>query len=74
MNEYRYFLVKIFFIGCKNVISMIISNASLSANLTALSSGDVMTDFCILKVFNVQNHLPKIPIIIEIIWQLPPPN
>jgi hypothetical protein len=53
---------------------MIISNASLSANLTALSSGDVMTDFCILKVFNVQNHLPKIPIIIEIIWQLPPPN
>ncbi|KAK2437541.1 serum response factor protein A [Trifolium repens] len=50
---------------------MIIFNAFLSSNLTALSSGYATTDFSILKPFNVRIHLPKGPIITEIIWQLP---
>jgi ribonuclease HI len=31
-----------------------------------------MNDFCILKAFNVRNHLPKTPIISKIIWRPPP--
>jgi hypothetical protein len=42
---------------------MIIFNASLSGNLTSLSSGQAMTDFCTLEAFNMQNHLPKAPVI-----------
>jgi hypothetical protein len=42
---------------------MIPSNVSLSDNLNKLSSGRVMADFCILKAFNVQNHLLKTQII-----------
>jgi hypothetical protein len=52
--------------------SMIISNASLSDNITELLVGHAMTDFCILKAFNVRNHQPKTPIITEIIWHPPP--
>jgi hypothetical protein len=33
-----------------------------------------MTNFCILKVFNVQNHFPKIIVITKIIWQSLPLN
>ncbi|KAK2421259.1 hypothetical protein QL285_031907 [Trifolium repens] len=51
---------------------MIISNASLSGNLTALTAGHGMNDFCILKAFKVRNHLPKALVITEIFWQPPP--
>jgi hypothetical protein len=51
------------YIDWKTAISMIIFNASLSGNLTSLSSGQAMTDFCTLEAFNMQNHLPKAPVI-----------
>jgi hypothetical protein len=49
-------------------------NASSSGNLIALSPGYAMTDFCILKAFNVWSHLPKALAshYRDYIWQPPP--
>jgi hypothetical protein len=46
---------------------MTISNTSFSGNLTALSSGQTMNDFRILKAFIVRIHLPKAHVIAKII-------
>ena len=56
----------------RSAISVIISNTSLSGNLTNKRASSAMADFSILKKFNVSIHPPNAPQIIEVIWS--PPN
>jgi len=56
----------------RSAISVIISNTSLSGNLTTKKASSAMADFSILKKFNVSIHPPNAPQIIEVIWS--PPN
>lgn len=53
-------------------MTFVIANVSLSGNCTSLSTtGRSMSDFFILKAFNVSNHPQKAPKIIEVLWQPP---
>ncbi|GAU19900.1 hypothetical protein TSUD_95050 [Trifolium subterraneum] len=54
-----------------SVISLITSTASIAGNVTSQTSTSSMTDFVILKFFNVNLHPPKAPNIVEIIWNPP---
>jgi ribonuclease HI len=55
----------------KNAISLICSNVSLSGNKTKQVFRNSMTDFSILKKFNVSIHPPRAPSIVEVIWHPP---
>ncbi|MCH92420.1 ribonuclease H protein [Trifolium medium] len=54
-----------------STISMISANVSLVGNYTSLTAGPSMTDFQILKFFNVTIHHSKAPKIIEVLWTPP---
>jgi len=55
----------------KSAISNIISNVSLSCNLSNAVPSSAISDFIILKKLNVCIHPPKAPRIIEVIWHPP---
>lgn len=55
----------------KSVISIIIANASMSGNHTALLSYNSVTDFSILRSYRVKINYPKAPDIKEIFWKPP---
>ncbi|RHN73363.1 putative ribonuclease H-like domain, ankyrin repeat-containing domain-containing protein [Medicago truncatula] len=55
----------------KSSISTIISNVSLSSNLSQTVASSSITDFIIMKKFNVSIHPPKAPRIIEVVWHPP---
>ena len=57
----------------KSSISSIISNTALSGNHTKYVASASISNFVILKKFNVTLHSPRAPLIIEVIWQPPPP-
>jgi hypothetical protein len=52
--------------------TMVIANTSISGNAINLTTTSSMTDFRILKAFNVNLHPPKAPVIKEVVWM--PPN
>jgi hypothetical protein len=54
-----------------SVTSLIIAHVSLAGNQTVLSTGSSIVDFQILKAFKVNNHPPRAPRIIEVIWHPP---
>jgi ribonuclease HI len=55
----------------RSAISTIISNVSLSSNLSNTVASSSISDFIILKKFNVCIHPPKAPKIIEVVWHPP---
>lgn len=55
----------------KSAISDIISNTSLTGNLTNKASNNSICDFTVLKLFNVNIHRLKAPTITEVIWRSP---
>jgi ribonuclease HI len=59
------------FIHWKNAVSLICSNVSMSGNKTKQIFRNSMTDFSILKKFNISIHPPRAPSIVEIIWHPP---
>jgi hypothetical protein len=58
-------------INWRTSISVIISNTSLAGNLTNKKGYSSMTDFIILKKFNVNLHPPQALQIIEVLWNPP---
>jgi len=55
----------------KSSIASIISNTSFAGNNSNSRASNSMTDFTILKKFNVNLHPPNAPKIIEVLWQPP---
>ncbi|CAJ2644894.1 unnamed protein product [Trifolium pratense] len=55
----------------RSAVNSIISNVSLSGNLSKKASFISMQEFIILKAFNVNVHHPKAPVIKEVLWQPP---
>ncbi|CAJ2668044.1 unnamed protein product [Trifolium pratense] len=55
----------------KAAVNWIQSNVSLAGNKTSCCSYSSITDFIILKKFNVSIHPPKAPVIKEVIWHPP---
>ncbi|CAJ2642122.1 unnamed protein product [Trifolium pratense] len=55
----------------KAAVNWIQSNVSLVGNKTSCCSYSSITDFIILKKFNVSIHPPKAPVIKEVIWHPP---
>jgi len=55
----------------RSAISTIISNVSLSCNLSNTVASSSISDFIILKKLNISIHPPKAPKIIEVIWTPP---
>jgi ribonuclease HI len=58
-------------ISWKSAISMIISNTSLSGNNTKIHSSNSMRDFTFLKLFRINIHHSRVPVLKEICWQPP---
>jgi len=58
----------------RSSISSIISATSLSGNNTKAAASSCMTEFVIMKKFNVNLHPPNAPKIIEVIWHHPITN
>lgn len=55
----------------KSAISMIISSTTLAGNTTKKTSTNSVTDFTLIKLFNVTLHQSKAPIIKEVMWNPP---
>lgn len=55
----------------KTSIAIISSNVTLSGNNPQAPSNSSMTDFAIIKKFNVNIHPPRAPQIKEVIWHPP---
>ena len=49
-------------------INLIVANVSLSGNNTSKAACNSITEFSILKTFNIAIHPPKAPRIIEVLW------
>jgi len=58
-------------INFRSAINLIIAGTSMSGNLTSLTASSAMSDFTILKHFNVNIKPPKPQIIKEVIWNPP---
>ena len=58
------------YIHWKTAISLISSNVALSGNTSQATSNSSMTDFAILKKFNIHIHPPRAPQIKEEIWHI----
>lgn len=58
-------------ISCPSAMAMITSNTTLSGNSTSKVSNNAISDFTILKKFNVRILPPKTLQLKEIIWQPP---
>jgi ribonuclease HI len=58
----------------KSSLSNVIVCTSLCGNLTTDVASSNISNFVILKKFNVTLHPPRAPKIIEVIWKPPPPN
>jgi ribonuclease HI len=61
-------------ISWRNAISIIIACTTLSGNKTLKASSNSMSDFTFLKIFRIDIHHPRIPVIKEVIWQPPSVN
>jgi ribonuclease HI len=61
-------------INWKSSIAAVISNSALAGNLSKSVASPSISNFVILKKFNVNLHPPRAPRIIEIIWQPPSPG
>lgn len=61
-------------VNWKSAISMIIASTSLSGNTTRKTSTNSIRDFTVIKLFNVDIHHPRAPIIKEVIWSPPTPS
>lgn len=55
----------------RSSIARIMADANLSGNSTSKLSSSAISDFVILKAFNVNIHPPKPPSLMEVIWQPP---
>lgn len=55
----------------KSAINLVSSSVSLIGNCTTLTSSSSMTDFQVLKKFQIFIHPPRAPIIIEVLWHPP---
>ena len=55
----------------RSSISLIISSTSMSGNNTKAAASSSMSEFVIMKKFNVNIHPPNAPKIIEVIWHPP---
>jgi hypothetical protein len=55
-------------------INLVIANVSLSGNKTSKFAGNSISEFSILKTFNINLKPPKAPEIREIIWHPPAVN
>jgi len=58
----------------KSSIAAVISNSTLFGNLSKTVASPSISNFVILKKFNVSLHPPRAPRIIEVIWQRPSPG
>jgi len=58
----------------KSSLSTIISGTALTGNLSKVVASASVSNFVILKCFNVSIHPPKAPNIIEVLWKPPPPH
>jgi ribonuclease HI len=61
-------------ISWRNAITIIIACTTLSGNKTLKSSSNSIGDFTFLKIFRINIHEPRIPVIKEVIWQPPSVN
>ncbi|CAJ2637539.1 unnamed protein product [Trifolium pratense] len=59
------------FIPWRSAISLIIASTALTGNNTSKSSSNSIRDFTFLKIFRITIHVPKTPVLREIIWQPP---
>jgi len=55
----------------KTTINMIIASTPISGNLTSKTTTNLITDFVLLKAFNVKCLISRAPIIIEVLWHPP---
>jgi len=67
-NQHRFSDKKIHW---KTAINLIIANVSLFGNKTGKTACNSISEFSILKAFNITIHPPKAPKIIEALWQPP---
>jgi ribonuclease HI len=58
----------------RSALAMIISNTYLSSNNTTKLSSNSIRDFTFLKIFRVNIHHPKAPVLKEVCWQPPVGN
>lgn len=58
-------------VNWQSSISSIISNVSLSRNLSNVVASSSISDFTILKKLNISLHPPKAPKTIEVVWNPP---
>lgn len=58
----------------KTSIATILSQTALSGNLSKNKAYPNISNFMLLKKFNVTLHPPKAPQVNEVIWQPPSPN
>lgn len=56
----------------KSSLSSVLSSTALCGNLSTAVASSSISNFVILKKFNVTLHPPKAPRIIEVIWSPPP--
>ncbi|KAK2369712.1 hypothetical protein QL285_082828 [Trifolium repens] len=61
-------------ISWRNAITTIIACTTLSGNKTLKASSNSIGDFTFLKIFRINIHQPRIPVIKEVIWQPPSVN
>jgi len=61
-------------ISWKSSISSVLSSIALCGNLSKTVASSSISNFVILKKFNVTLHPPRAPKIIEILWRPPPPS
>ena len=57
-------------INIRSALNLIIAGTSMSENLTSLTASSSMSDFFILKHFDVTIKPPKPQIIKEVIWKI----
>jgi len=57
----------------KSSLNIIKSNTALCGNLSTAVASNSLSNFVILKKFEVTLHPPKAPRIIEVLWKHPPP-
>lgn len=58
----------------KTSLSNVLACTTLCGNLTTAVASSSISNFVLLKKFNVILHPPRAPKIIEVIWKPPPPN
>ena len=58
----------------RSSVACIISSIALSVNLTNATASSSISEFALIKKFNINLHPPRAPQIIDVTWQPPIPH